>query len=56
MMIIAALGSFAVLLTAMALAPTSGRSASSASRMEPTSRESVNAISPERLSAPLSNA
>jgi hypothetical protein len=56
MMITAALGSFALVLTAMAIAPSSRRTASSAPRETETSREPVKGISPERLSAPVGNA
>jgi hypothetical protein len=56
MMITAALGSFALVLTGMAFAPSTRRLASPAPRETQDSREPVNGISPERLSAPLGNA
>jgi hypothetical protein len=56
MMITAALGSFALVLTGMVLSPSSRRTASSAPREIEISREPVNGISPELLSAPLGNA
>jgi hypothetical protein len=56
MMIIAALGSFAVVMTGMALAPSSGFIAASAPRKALTGRDPLDGISSERLSAPLASA
>jgi hypothetical protein len=56
MMITAALGSFALVLTGMALAPSAQRRSTTAARKAAAARDKVNVISSERLPAPISNA